>query len=139
MHGLSKLLETVQLIPKRVNRELKVGGIVFVSVRRGDAARGRGCRGPRDILRRKAQRGCPVGRRQVVSNANPPQHPPRGMPEFRPVDLPVLTDEPRRGRLRVVIAAEILGECPGCDLDRQTGTQGCRGQRLWGPDAASAV
>ena len=29
MHGLSKLLETVNLVSKRVNRELKVGGIVL--------------------------------------------------------------------------------------------------------------
>jgi chromosome partitioning protein len=29
LHGLSKLLETVQLVSKRVNRELKVGGIVL--------------------------------------------------------------------------------------------------------------
>jgi chromosome partitioning protein len=29
LHGLSKLLETIQLVSKRVNRELKVGGIVL--------------------------------------------------------------------------------------------------------------
>jgi chromosome partitioning protein len=29
LHGLSKLLETVNLVSKRVNRELKVGGIVL--------------------------------------------------------------------------------------------------------------
>ena len=29
LHGLSKLLETVHLVSKRVNRELKVGGIVL--------------------------------------------------------------------------------------------------------------
>ena len=29
MHGLSKLLETVNLVSKRVNRDLKVGGIVL--------------------------------------------------------------------------------------------------------------
>jgi chromosome partitioning protein len=29
LHGLSKLLETVQLVSKRVNRELKVGGIIL--------------------------------------------------------------------------------------------------------------
>ncbi len=29
LHGLSKLLETVQLVSKRVNRDLKVGGIVL--------------------------------------------------------------------------------------------------------------
>jgi chromosome partitioning protein len=31
LHGLSKLLETVNLVSKRVNRELKVGGIVLCS------------------------------------------------------------------------------------------------------------
>jgi chromosome partitioning protein len=29
LHGLSKLLETVQLVSKRVNRDLKVGGILL--------------------------------------------------------------------------------------------------------------
>ena len=29
LHGLSKLLETIHLVSKRVNRELKVGGIVL--------------------------------------------------------------------------------------------------------------
>ncbi len=29
MHGLSKLLETIHLVSKRVNRDLKVGGIVL--------------------------------------------------------------------------------------------------------------
>ena len=31
LHGLSKLLETVNLVSKRVNRELKVGGSCFAS------------------------------------------------------------------------------------------------------------
>ena len=29
LHGLSKLLETIQLVAKRVNRDLKVGGVVL--------------------------------------------------------------------------------------------------------------
>jgi chromosome partitioning protein len=29
LHGLSKLLETIQLVSKRVNRELKVGGVIL--------------------------------------------------------------------------------------------------------------
>src|SRR5205823_7598375 len=29
LHGLSKLLETIQLVSKRVNRDLKVGGVVL--------------------------------------------------------------------------------------------------------------
>ena len=92
LHGLSKLLETINLVSKRVNRELKVGGIVLCLY---DAGTRHGGEVIEDLDtffdgRRNGATG-PLGRRPVVPDPNPPQHPPGRVPELRPVDLPVRT------------------------------------------------
>ncbi len=61
LHGLSKLLETINLVSKRVNRDLKVAGRGALPLRRRDPAGRRGDRGPRPLLRRPPPRSALPG------------------------------------------------------------------------------
>ena len=95
LHGLSKLLETVNLVSKRVNRELKVGGIVLCLY---DAGTRHGSEVIEDLEtffegRRKAD--APWADAKAVPDADPPQHPAGRVSQLRPVDLPVCPDQPR--------------------------------------------
>ncbi len=101
LHGLSKLLETVNLVSKRVNRELKVGGIVLCLY---DAGTRHGSEVIEDLSaffdhRRKAE--CALGRRQAVPDPNSPQHPAGRVSQLRPIDLPVRPHQPGRRGLRL--------------------------------------
>ena len=101
LHGLSKLLETIHLVSQRVNRDLKVGGIVLCLY---DAGTRLGSEVIEDLEAffdaRRQQRG-PVGRGEALPHPHPPQHPPGRMPQLRPVDLPVRSEQPRRRGLRL--------------------------------------
>ena len=70
LHGLSKLLETVNLVSKRVNRDLRVSRGVALSLRRRDETRRRGDRRPRHLLRNQEDRKPPLERRQAVPNSD---------------------------------------------------------------------
>src|SRR6476619_3990889 len=85
LHGLSKLLETINLVSKRVNRELRVGGIVLCLYDAGAQHGG----------------GLSLGRRPGLPHPHPPQYSPGGVPQLRPVDLPVRPQQPWRRGLRL--------------------------------------
>ena len=101
LHGLSKLLETTQLVSKRINRELKVGGVVLCLY---DAGTRLGSEVIDDLDRyfdgRRNQTSpwanAKVFRTRIRRNIRL-----AGMPQLWPVDFPVRPDQPWRGGLRV--------------------------------------
>ena len=108
LHGLSKLLETVNLVSKRVNRELKVGGIVLCLYDAGTRHGSEVIEDLEHVLRQPPQGRRTLGRREAVPDPDPPQHPARRVPQLRPVDLPVRPDQPGAEDY-ASLAAEIQG------------------------------
>ena len=86
LHGLSKLLRTIEIVSKRLNPTLRLEGIVL-------------CRS------QQRYRGIPQSQRvakpslglgKILPNQNPTQYPPCRSPQFRSVNLRLRTDEQRR-------------------------------------------
>ena len=99
LHGLSKLLETVHLVSKRVNRELKVGGIVLCLYDAGTRHGGEVIEDLETFFanRKRFPWTHPGPKSQnVFSDQDPPQHPARRMPQLRSINLPVFPHQPRR-------------------------------------------
>ena len=116
LHGLSKLLETINLVCKRVNRDLKVGGVVLCLYDAGTRLGGEVIDDLDQYFDGRQARQRPLGRGQGLPDPDPPEHPPGRVPQLRPVDLPVRPDQPRRRGLRLARRGG-PGPPPRLDLD----------------------
>ena len=101
LHGLSKLLETIDLVARRLNNKLKLSGVILCMY---DAATRLAAEVSDDVdeFFRRARSDRRPGARPHLPDADPPQHPPGRGPQFRPVDLPVRPGLPRRRGLPAV-------------------------------------
>jgi chromosome partitioning protein len=140
LHGLSKLLETVNLVSKRVNRELKVGGIILCLY---DAGTRHGSEIIEDLeaffaARRKNSGGAPwadarLFRTRIRRNIRLAECPSFGQSIFQ------YAPNSRGAEDYASLAAEIQGREPAAiwtsDDERTEGDPASRG----GSDAASAA
>jgi chromosome partitioning protein len=90
LHGLSKLLQTIDLVARRLNDRLKLSGVGHAPGQRSIARR-------RAVLSRDPRPPHALGRDAAVRNPHPPQYPPGRSPELWAVDLP-LRARLQRGR-----------------------------------------
>ncbi len=111
LHGLSKLLETVNLVSKRVNRELKVGGIVLCLYDAGTRHGGEVIEDLQTFFEGRRNADAPWADAKVFQDADPPQYPAGRVSQLRPVDLPVRSHQPGAEDY-ASLAAELQGQAP---------------------------
>ena len=97
LHGLSKLLQTIDLVAKRLNDRLKLSGVVYCMYESGTRLAAEVADDVEQFFSETAAAAHPLGRSPHVPDPHPPQHSPGRGPQLRPVDLP-LRPRLQRGR-----------------------------------------
>ena len=99
LHGLSKLLQTIDLVPERLNDRLQLAGVVLCLYDSGTRLAAEVTGDVERVLPGGAAAAGSRGARAAVRDAHPPQHSPGRSAELRAVDLPVRPQLTRRRRL----------------------------------------
>ncbi len=87
LHGLSKLLQTIDLVSKRLNDRLKLSGVVYCMYDTGTRLAAEVTNDVEQFLQSTAPAAHPLGRDPYVPDADSPQHSPGRGAELRPIDL----------------------------------------------------
>ncbi len=136
LHGLSKLLETVNLVSKRVNRELKVGGIVLCLYDAGTRHGGEVVEDLQTFFAGRRNADAPwadakLFRTRIRRNIRLAECPSFGQSIFQ------YAPTSRGAEDYASLAAEVLGQAPAAIwLDNEESTATGKGS---GPDSASAA
>jgi chromosome partitioning protein len=136
LHGLSKLLETVNLVSKRVNRELKVGGIVLCLYDAGTRHGGEVVEDLQSFFAARRNAEAPwadarLFRTRVRRNIRLAECPSFGQSIFQ------YAPTSRGAEDYTSLAAEILGQAPAAIW--VDGEEKPSGEKDSGPDTASAA
>ena len=97
LHGLSKLLETIDLVAARLNDRLKISGVVLCMYDVNTRLAAEVSQNVDEFFRNARGQADALVRGPDLPDPDSPQHPPGRGPQFRPVDLPV---RPRLARGR---------------------------------------
>ncbi len=97
LHGLSKLLETIDLVAGRLNGRLKLSGVILCMYDAGTRLAAEVSQDVDDFFQNARGQADSLGRRAGLPDADPPQRASGRGPQFRQVDLPV---RPRLARRR---------------------------------------
>lgn len=101
-HGLSKLLETIDVVAKRLNDRLRLSGIILCLYDTGTRLATEVSQDVDEFFHSARGQKDALGRSPDLSDPDPPQHPPGRGPQLRAIDLPVRPRLERRPRLPAI-------------------------------------
>lgn len=120
LHGLSKLLETIELVARRLNNKLKLGGVVMCMFDAGTRLAAEVSEDVEEFFRRAQSQGIALGASPHVPDADPAQRTSGRGSELRAIDSPVRAHVQRRRRLPCVGRRDPCAR-PGAGLSPQCG------------------
>ncbi len=99
MQGVAKLLETVQLVSRRMNSRLKVSGIVLTIFDAQTKLGNEVVSELKSFIRRRIGQIAPMVERDDLQEQDPTEHQARRIPRLRTDDHRLRSDKQRRSRL----------------------------------------
>ena len=111
LHGLSKLLQTIEVVSRRLNADLRLSGIMMCMYETGTRLAAEVSQDVEQFVEQRRASRRSLGQRAIVRDAHSPQHSPGRSAQFWPIDFRVRTSSAGAEDYRL-LADEYLETAP---------------------------